>query len=74
MVNAVSLWNTRYIGLALETPAAEGLEVRVEDVERLSPLRHEHVNPLGRYQFSLADDLLQSGLRPLRRLDILEED
>ncbi len=74
VVNAVSLWNTRYIGLALETLAAEGFEARVEDVERLSPLRHEHVNLLGRYQFSLADDLMQGGLRPLRRPGILEDD
>jgi TnpA family transposase len=74
VVNAVSLWNTRYVGLALEALAAEGFEARVEDVERLSPLRHEHVNLLGRYQFSLADDLLQGGLRPLRRPGILEDD
>jgi hypothetical protein len=30
-----------------------------QDVERLSPLRREHVNLLGRYQLSLAEDLRQ---------------
>lgn len=74
VVNAVSLWNTRYVGLTLETLAAEGFEARTEDVERLSPLRHEHVNLLGRYQFSLAENLLHGGLRPLRRPGILKDD
>lgn len=40
----------------------------------LSPLRHEHVNLLGRYQFSLADELLRGGLRPLRRPGLLDDD
>lgn len=48
--------------------------MRREDVERLSPLRHEHVNLLGRYQFSLVEDLVQGGLRPLRRPGILKYD
>lgn len=74
VVNAVSLWNTRYTGLALDALASEGFEARVEDVERLSPLRHEHVNLLGRYQFSLAEDLLRGGLRPLRRPGSLDDD
>jgi len=47
VVNAVSLWNTRYVGLALETLATEGFQAHRENVERLSPLRHEHVNSLG---------------------------
>ena len=39
VVNAIVLWNTRYIALALEQLRTEGFDVRDEDVERLSPLR-----------------------------------
>ena len=44
----------------------EGFEVREEDVARLSPLGHEHINILGRYAFSLPDRIARGGLRPLR--------
>ncbi len=54
--------------------AAEGFETRIEDVERLSPLRPEHINLLGRYQLLIADDLRQGGLCLLRRSGILEDD
>jgi hypothetical protein len=36
-----------------------------DDVRRLSPLGHQHINLLGRYQFSPAD-LAREQLRPLR--------
>lgn len=67
VVNAVSLWNTRYVGLALGALVAEGFEARREDVEWISPLRHEHINLLGRYQFSLPQELERGGVLPLRR-------
>jgi hypothetical protein len=34
---------------ALNKLRADGFEVRDEDVARLSPLVHEHINMLGRY-------------------------
>jgi hypothetical protein len=40
----------RYPSLALQSLVAEGFEVRSENVERLAPLRREHVNLPGRYQ------------------------
>ena len=66
VVNAICLWNTRYMDLALQSLRAEGYEIREEDVERLSPLRSEHVHLLGRYHFSLAESVQQGKLRPLR--------
>ena len=30
---------------------AEGVDVSDEDVPRLSPARHEHINPFGKYRF-----------------------
>ena len=45
---------------------AEGYEVRTEDVARLSPLGHRHVNMLGRYAFTLPEAVARGELRPLR--------
>lgn len=37
-----------------------------EDVARLSPMRHEHINMLGRYSFSVPEAVAKGELRPLR--------
>ncbi|WP_431854118.1 hypothetical protein [Azospirillum sp.] len=37
-----------------------------EDVARLSPLAHEHINMLGRYAFTLSELVARGELRPLR--------
>jgi hypothetical protein len=66
VVNAVSLWNTSYMNLALESLRDEGFEIADEDIERLSPLRHEHINLLGRYHFTLAESVRKGQMRPLR--------
>jgi hypothetical protein len=36
------------------------------DVERLSPLGYDHINLLGRYTFSLSEEIRQGALHPLR--------
>jgi hypothetical protein len=59
------LWNTRYQDAALKQLRRSGFDVREGDVQRLSPLGHDHINLLGRYQFS-ATDLTDGQLRPLR--------
>ena len=51
VVNAIILWNTIYMDAALDQLRGEGIGVRDEDVARLSPLVHEHINMLGRYAF-----------------------
>ena len=65
VINAIVLWNTRYQDAALDHLRRDGHDVRGDDVRRLSPLGHDHINLLGRYQFS-ATDLLDGSLRPLR--------
>jgi Tn3 transposase DDE domain len=45
---------------------AEGYEVCDEDVARLSPLGHEHINMLGRYAFTLPEPVARGELRLLR--------
>ena len=66
VVNAVVLWNTRYMDAALSRARASGASVKPEDVERLSPLLLDHVNVLGRYEFILTKSIRQGRLRPLR--------
>lgn len=66
VVNIIVLWNTIYISAALDQLRAQGYPVRDEDVARLSPLPHEHINMLGRYSFTVPDEVLRGLLRPLR--------
>src|SRR5512132_3753491 len=66
VVNLVVLWNTIYMDAAVRELRAEGYEVRTEDVARLSPLGHKHVNMLGRYAFTLPEAVARGELRPLR--------
>lgn len=63
VLNAVVLWNTRYLNAIVEQLRSDGQAVREEDVIRLSPLGHAHLNCLGRYAFTTAPP---TGLRPLR--------
>ncbi len=44
----------------------KGFEVRDEDVVRLSPLGHEHINMLGRYAFSLPDKIARGAATQAR--------
>ena len=65
VTNAVVLWNTLYLQAALEHLQSEGLDTHPEDRARLSPLRHRHLNVLGRFSFALADPIASGKLRPL---------
>lgn len=64
VVNAIVLWNTRYIQVALDELRSIGHPVNDEDVARLTPLLHEHVSMLGKYDFTLSEDVAQGNLRP----------
>jgi hypothetical protein len=46
--------------------SARRYSVRDEDVARLSPLIHEHINMLGRYSFVVPEPVVRGKLRPLR--------
>jgi TnpA family transposase len=61
VLNAVVLWNTRYIDAALGQLRRDGHDVDAADVARLTPLGSRHLNFLGRYSFA-APQLV--GLRP----------
>jgi len=64
IVNVIVLWNTIYMDAVLQQLRKEGFEVRDEDVARLSPLGHEHINMLGRYTFSLPDKIAREAATP----------
>jgi Tn3 transposase DDE domain len=66
VTNAVVTWNTIYMAAALEQLASSGDPILDEDLVHLSPTLHEHINPDGRYSFSLPEPLAQGELRPLR--------
>src|SRR5436853_7727958 len=74
VVNAMVLWNTLYMHRALEEMRGRGMKVMPEDVERLSPLGYDHINLLGRYTFSLPEDIRQGAFHPLRELEEAEQE
>jgi TnpA family transposase len=66
VLNAIVVWNTRYMGLVLDSLRADGLPINPEDVERLSPLLRHHIHLDGRYHFTLPEPVVRGELRPLR--------
>ena len=68
ITNAVVLWNTIYMQDALDQLKQNGLPILDDDVAGLWPLRHEHMNVLGHYSFTLADTILAGKHRPLNQL------
>ena len=74
VINAIILWNTIYMDAALRQLRAGSFDVHDEDVARLSPLAHQHVNVLGRYAFILPEMVARGKLRPLRDPSALTPD
>jgi TnpA family transposase len=72
VLNAVVLWNTRYMDLAVTRLRQLGRQVEAEDMARLSPLGFRHINFLGHYAFALTGE--PGELRPLRDPDATEDD
>ncbi|OLV17897.1 Mobile element protein [Deinococcus marmoris] len=73
VVNAIVLWNTRYMQVALDDLKSTGHPVLEADVARLTPLLHDHIHMLGKYDFTLSPEVAQGQLRPLRDPSSLEE-
>ena len=73
VTNIVVLWNTKYMQLAIDYLQKQGLKVTREQIARLSPLVHQHINMLGRYNFELDTSLIQGNMRPLRDLLSINE-
>ena len=61
----IALRNTRYMAAALDHLRATEGHVVTDDVERLSPLRHDHINLHGRYYFTPSAAVARGELRVL---------
>jgi TnpA family transposase len=72
VTNALVLWNTIYMQAAIDHLRQQGEEVLEDDEARLSPLSYKHVNMLGHYSFTLAEQVIQGQLRPLKQTQDLE--
>lgn len=66
VLNMIVLWNSLYMQAALSQLRAQAYPVNDDDVARLSPLLHEHINMLGRYSFLVPDAVAKGELRALR--------
>ena len=69
IVNAIVIWNTRYMELALDTIRDRGNILEYEDVQRLSPLGYDHINIVGKYSFNLSETVANGALRPLINIE-----
>lgn len=67
VTNAVVLWNTVYLGDALDHLRATGRPVTDDAVAHLSPAQDGHLNPYGCYTFDLDTDLTAARRRPLHQ-------
>ena len=56
-----------YLQQVAHTLRAEGIEVRDEDLARLSPARYEYIDRLGKYTFPSQVEVEPNGLRSLRK-------
>lgn len=63
VTNAVILWNTVYMWKAIEHLKSSGYNISDDDISKVSPCRHEHINRLGKMSFK---NVKLTGLRPLR--------
>ncbi len=66
VTNAVVLWNIIYMQEALDH-TRQTMEIKEEDENRLSPLGYGHINVLGHYSFTLAEQIMKGQLRPLKQ-------
>ena len=73
-IHRESLWNTLYMETALEQVCTGCHVVHPDDVARLSPLLHRHINFQGRYAFVLAEAVARGEFRPLRNPDECSEE
>jgi hypothetical protein len=63
---AIVLWNTVYLGRALDVVRHRGDVVPDELLAHLAPLGWQHINLTGDYLWGADDRLAQDGFRPLR--------
>jgi hypothetical protein len=70
LVNAVQIWNARYMTASIDHLHTAKPDVVADDqaLSRVTPVSHAHVNSLGRYDLNRQPPPAGQ-LRPLRRVD-----
>ena len=68
-LNALVLWNAQYLNDAIAQLRPTGHQITDEDLQRLSPLQHEHIKMLGHFPFALPHELADGQHRQLRQLN-----
>ncbi|HAT8651895.1 TPA: Tn3 family transposase [Legionella pneumophila] len=66
VLNVLVHWNTIYMDATLDQLKNDNFPVNEEDEVRLSPFAKAHFNMLGRYSFSMSDEVKDGKLRSLR--------
>ncbi len=66
IINAIVVWNTRYMQLALTHLRAQGYHITDADLQHVTPLLWEHITLHGSYHFDLGEPDRQPCLRALR--------
>lgn len=69
VVNAIVHWNTRYIGLAVDSLRNDGMVIDEEDLKHLSPICWQHINIVGRYSFLIPEEIKRGSFRTLRNFN-----
>lgn len=67
LTNAIILWNSVYMGEALNQLQQEGRGINPDDLQHIWPTRYDHINIHGKYEFNLQEEAKRDGLRPLRQ-------
>jgi len=57
-----------YMNAAIKRLRKDGYQVKDGGLKHLSPVRHGHVNPYGRFIFQIEEEFTRKALRPLRQL------
>ena len=65
ITNAVTVWNTVYMQIAIDHLRGRGQQITEQDLIHLSPARFEHINIHGKYSFDISVPLNNGGFRPL---------
>ena len=66
IINAIVVWNTRYMMDALDHLREQGYPINDADLQHVTPLLWEHITFHGSYHFDLREPQRQNGRRPLR--------
>ncbi|MCD2347076.1 transposase [Clostridium guangxiense] len=65
IVNAIVVWNTRYIETAIDSLKITGYDISDVDIQKLSPLGYEYINIMGIYYLNLPAEIKNGKLRTL---------